>query len=223
MNDDDLLRGLDAPLPLSADLRARLEQQLLSPALPLGRQQRADLLHALAPARPRRRRWVAAAATASGLAAATVVGLSLGPSPSPAPPVVALAPQTSAPSPGAVPTATSAERRGFSAALPAPQPLTNAGKGYRLSDNGALAASVGPPVLRDVAPRSSAGGQFVVLTGSGFAPGTRVLLGDAEAQVVQVLSPYRLRVLLPGHASGAVPLTVVTPRGRSNALSFRYL
>lgn len=220
-DDDDLLRGLDAPLPLSADLRARLEQQLLAPALPLGRQQRADLLDALAPVRPRRRRWVAAAAAASGLAAAAVVALSLGRStPAPAP-VVALPPPTSTPSTTPAPLPTSELRSGFKGALPGPL----AGPAQReLTDSPLLfAAGAGPLVLRDVAPRSSAGGQFVVLTGSGFTSGARVLLGDAEAQVVQVLSPYGLRVLLPGHAPGTVALTVVTGAGRSNALSFRYL
>ncbi|MBM4319188.1 MAG: hypothetical protein FJ125_04330, partial [Deltaproteobacteria bacterium] len=75
--------------------------------------------------------------------------------------------------------------------------------------------------LISVEPRrgSVAGGTLLKLTGTGFVPGSSVLIGASPGEAVQVLDGSTLRLrTLPG-VEGAVDVTVVKPDGTSRTIS----
>jgi hypothetical protein len=69
---------------------------------------------------------------------------------------------------------------------------------------------------------SACGGQSLLVDGTGFVPGsTTVAYGDqvVGTPLVSVLSPTRLRLLLPAASTGQRPVTVTTRGGTSKARS----
>jgi len=71
---------------------------------------------------------------------------------------------------------------------------------------------VPPPRVRSVRPTvgPEGGGTEVVVLGTGFRPGARVVFGDAEADDVEVLGEARIRAVTPP-GSGEVRVTVFDP------------
>lgn len=70
------------------------------------------------------------------------------------------------------------------------------------------------------------GGSTLVVSGSNFVQVVRVEFGNTPARRLHVLSPTRLQVTVPAHASGSVPVRVVTSYGtspRGAAGYYRYL
>ncbi|MFB7289074.1 IPT/TIG domain-containing protein [Actinacidiphila glaucinigra] len=80
------------------------------------------------------------------------------------------------------------------------------------------------PVLVSVSPSQgpAAGGTTVTLTGSGFTGATAVRFGTTAATSYTVNSATQITALAPA-GTGAVPVTVTTPGGTSNAVFFFYL
>lgn len=82
------------------------------------------------------------------------------------------------------------------------------------------------PVLSAVTPASGSteGGASVTLTGTGLTGATGVKFGTAAGTAVTVVSDTKLITTAPAaSASGPVALTVTTPGGISNALTYTYL
>ncbi|MBO0885344.1 MAG: IPT/TIG domain-containing protein, partial [Mycobacterium sp.] len=77
-----------------------------------------------------------------------------------------------------------------------------------------------PPVVAAIGPDSgdTAGGTRVLISGSGFTPGTRVSFGNQPAAATSVLSPNYLTATSPA-GSGVVDVTVTTAAGESPATS----
>ncbi|NVJ13058.1 IPT/TIG domain-containing protein [Myxococcus sp. AM010] len=66
--------------------------------------------------------------------------------------------------------------------------------------------------LISVAPaRGPVGGRWVTLTGQNFTEGARVFLGGTDLTGVRFVDAQHLEVRLPGHAAGAVDLSVQNP------------
>jgi hypothetical protein len=74
----------------------------------------------------------------------------------------------------------------------------------------------------DPAAGPAAGGNVVVVTGSGFTARSTVAFGDARASKVEVMSETQLRVVAPAHLPGPVQLTVTTAGGTSNGVEYVY-
>jgi hypothetical protein len=72
----------------------------------------------------------------------------------------------------------------------------------------AVSPSVGP----------ATGGTLVQLSGSGYAPGSRVFFGATEAGSVTAADAAHLSLLVPSGLSGAVDVTVLNPDGKSATL-----
>lgn len=81
----------------------------------------------------------------------------------------------------------------------------------------ASAATASPPTVTSLSPATgaTAGGTTVVVHGRHFAHVTSVRFGPIVGRSVHVLSTYRLTVVAPAHAAGAVHLRVVTAAGTS--------
>jgi hypothetical protein len=73
------------------------------------------------------------------------------------------------------------------------------------------------PVVTSLDPASGpiSGGTWVVVSGSGFTSGSRVVFGSAAAQQVVVQSSTLLRALTPQHLPGYVDVRVTTAGGTS--------
>jgi len=71
---------------------------------------------------------------------------------------------------------------------------------------------------------SIAGGTLVLLSGEGFGAGTRVTVGGAAPQSVELLDARTLRIRTPAHAAGPADVVVTNPDGGLAALAgaFRY-
>ncbi|MEU6343499.1 IPT/TIG domain-containing protein [Streptomyces sp. NPDC046977] len=80
------------------------------------------------------------------------------------------------------------------------------------------------PSLVSVSPPQgpTAGGTTVILTGSGLTGATAVRFGSTAATSYTVNSATQITAVVPA-GTGAVPVTVTTPGGTSNAVSFFYL
>ncbi|MFJ1651255.1 IPT/TIG domain-containing protein [Streptomyces sp. NPDC088337] len=80
------------------------------------------------------------------------------------------------------------------------------------------------PSLTDIEPPAgpSAGGAAATLTGSGLLNATAVRFDTAAASFT-VVSATQITVVTPAHAAGAAAVTVTTPGGTSNPLSYVYL
>ncbi len=82
-------------------------------------------------------------------------------------------------------------------------------------------ATVGPPSIESVDPRSSllAGGDEVTVVGRNFSPDVRVVLGDAEVVDVTVETSKRLRFRVPQQqATGGRTLSVTTRGGLAQTI-----
>ncbi|MEU1618394.1 IPT/TIG domain-containing protein [Streptomyces sp. NPDC005722] len=80
------------------------------------------------------------------------------------------------------------------------------------------------PVLVSVSPSQgpTAGGTTVTLTGSGFSGASAVRFGSTAATSYTVNSATQITAVAPA-GTGAVPVTVTTAGGTSNAVSYFYL
>jgi hypothetical protein len=106
-----------------------------------------------------------------------------------------------------------------------------AGEIYLATESGRLARVVDAspavaPTVVSVEPVSGStrGGESVVVTGSGFAPGVTVLFGGVLATSVTILDPNgtQLRLTTPAHAAGLVDVVVSNADGRSGTLAGAY-
>ncbi|POX54096.1 IPT/TIG domain-containing protein [Streptomyces sp. Ru72] len=81
------------------------------------------------------------------------------------------------------------------------------------------------PSLTDVAPPSgaSAGGTLTTLTGNGLVGATAVRFDTTPAASFTVVSATQITAVTPAHAAGAAAVTVTTPGGTSNPVSYVYL
>ena len=82
---------------------------------------------------------------------------------------------------------------------------------------GPMAAVVETPAVSGVSPRHgpTGGGNWVVVTGQGFAGVSAVDFGATAAVSFAVESPVRLKVRAPAHAAGSVDVCVSAAAGRS--------
>jgi hypothetical protein len=80
------------------------------------------------------------------------------------------------------------------------------------------------PTISGITPDSGsvAGGTTVVLTGTGFTGATAVRF-DGIAATFTVNSPTQITATTPAHAAGAAAVTVTTPGGTSNPLTYVFL
>jgi plastocyanin len=85
--------------------------------------------------------------------------------------------------------------------------------------HGTITVTSPPPKVTSVTPDagSIAGGNTVLINGSGFVSGASVKFGSVSSASVTFVSTTQLRVLAPAHASGVVGITVTTPEGTSAA------
>ncbi|MFI0780297.1 IPT/TIG domain-containing protein, partial [Streptomyces sp. NPDC021212] len=87
-----------------------------------------------------------------------------------------------------------------------------------------VAPAASPPVISSVNPASGApgGGTVVTLTGTNFTQATAVRFGTALAPAFTVVSATQITATSPA-GSGTVLVTVTTPGGTSNGVSFGYV
>ncbi|MGW7639944.1 IPT/TIG domain-containing protein [Streptomyces decoyicus] len=83
--------------------------------------------------------------------------------------------------------------------------------------------TVSAPVLTSVVPASGpeAGGTTVTLTGTGLATATAVRFGATPAASFTIVSDTHITAVAPA-GTGTVPVTVTTPGGTSNGISYTY-
>ena len=79
------------------------------------------------------------------------------------------------------------------------------------------------PTLDSAAPTAGSAGTWVTLDGSALARTTIVYFGAVAARHLEIESDNRVRALAPAHSSGPVDITVSTPGGTSNAVTFVYV
>ncbi|WP_280251188.1 ice-binding family protein [Nocardia abscessus] len=93
------------------------------------------------------------------------------------------------------------------------------------TSNGVSFTYIAVPTLASVTPSSGppSGGTVVVLTGTGLTGATGVSFGGTPATLFTVNSDTQITVLTPAHAAGTVAVTVTTPGGTSNGVSFTYI
>ncbi|MFF2325105.1 MULTISPECIES: IPT/TIG domain-containing protein [unclassified Streptomyces] len=84
---------------------------------------------------------------------------------------------------------------------------------------------LGAPVLSSVIAGAGqvAGGNSVTLTGANLLQATAVRFGATAVTTYTVLSATEIRLTAPPGAAGTVPVTVTTPGGTSNSVSYVYL
>jgi hypothetical protein len=92
------------------------------------------------------------------------------------------------------------------------------------TSSGVAFTYIAVPTLASVTPSSGppSGGTVVVLTGTGFTGATAVSFGGTPATLFTVNSDTQITVLTPAHAAGTVQVTVTTPGGTSNGVSYTY-
>ncbi|MGK8508114.1 beta strand repeat-containing protein [Nocardia asiatica] len=93
------------------------------------------------------------------------------------------------------------------------------------TSNGVSYTYVAAPTLGSVAPNSgpAAGGNTVVLTGTGLTGATAVRFGTTPAASFTVLSATQIAAVAPSRPDGPVAVTVSTPGGTSNGVVYTYL
>ncbi|MEU0674680.1 IPT/TIG domain-containing protein [Streptomyces sp. NPDC006172] len=81
------------------------------------------------------------------------------------------------------------------------------------------------PALSGISPGQGlpAGGTTVTLTGTNLTGATAVRFDGVAAASFTVNSATQITAVTPAHAAGAAAVTVTTPGGTSNALTFTYL
>ncbi|MFF9506459.1 IPT/TIG domain-containing protein [Streptomyces sp. NPDC014724] len=84
---------------------------------------------------------------------------------------------------------------------------------------------LGVPVLDAVTPGSGqvAGGNSVTLTGANLLQATAVRFGATAATTVFIISATEIRAVVPPGVAGTVPVTVTTPGGTSDSVTYTYL
>ncbi len=184
--------GLPAALPTST--RTRLENQLLG--------------------RSRRRKWQALAALGTAAAAVAALIALVAPSGPRRQPVAAHSGPAFA-APLAHPSANSFASAGAASRKPAARRSGSPASGAPLAQLTKSAL----PAISSLSPASgpSAGGNWVTLRGRALGDVRSVYFGTAKATTIQQISAGELRAVAPAHAPGAVPVSVVSPAGRSPA------
>ncbi|RAO65100.1 uncharacterized protein BHQ10_001112 [Talaromyces amestolkiae] len=66
------------------------------------------------------------------------------------------------------------------------------------------------------------GGTPAAITGTGLAGTTSVLFGSTPAIITGVVGDTEVDLIIPAHAVGTVPITVITPGGSDSSLSFGF-
>ncbi|MEU8822293.1 IPT/TIG domain-containing protein [Streptomyces sp. NPDC048636] len=91
------------------------------------------------------------------------------------------------------------------------------------TSNGVPYTYTSAPVLTSVSPPQgpATGGNTVILTGSGFTGATAVMFGSTPATSFTVGSPTQISAVAPP-GTGTVQITVITPGGTSNGVSYTY-
>lgn len=81
------------------------------------------------------------------------------------------------------------------------------------------------PVLDAVTAASGqvGGGNSVTLTGENLLQATAVRFGGTAATTFSIVSATEIRAVVPPGAAGTVPVTVTTPGGTSNGVTYLYL
>ncbi|MET9661686.1 IPT/TIG domain-containing protein [Streptomyces sp. NPDC006510] len=84
---------------------------------------------------------------------------------------------------------------------------------------------LGTPVLSSVTPGAGqvGGGNSVTLTGANLLQATSVRFGPTAATSFTIPSATEIKAVVPPGAVGTVPVTVTTPGGTSNSVSYVYL
>ncbi|MGW9118094.1 IPT/TIG domain-containing protein [Streptomyces sp. NPDC055663] len=84
---------------------------------------------------------------------------------------------------------------------------------------------LGAPVLNSVTPGSGqvSGNNSVTLTGANLLQATAVRFGPTAAAPSAIVSATEIRATVPPGVSGTVPVSVTTPGGTSNAVTYLYL
>jgi len=85
-------------------------------------------------------------------------------------------------------------------------------------------AFIAPPVVTSISPSvgSTAGGNTVTITGTGFLSGATVTMGSSACTSVNVLFPTQLTCETPAHAAGVVDINVTNSDGQTSQLSTAY-
>ncbi|WP_432037613.1 beta strand repeat-containing protein [Streptomyces cucumeris] len=93
------------------------------------------------------------------------------------------------------------------------------------TSNGVSYTYISAPVLTSISPSQGSvnGGNTVTLTGSGFTGATAVTFGFQPAVSFTVVSSTQITAVVPPGSAGAVPVTVTTPGGTSNSVTYIYL
>lgn len=93
------------------------------------------------------------------------------------------------------------------------------------TSNGVAFTYIAVPTLTSVTPSSGppSGGTVVVLTGTGLTGATAVSFGGTPATLFTVNSDTQITVLTPAHSAGTVQITVTTPGGTSNGVTYTYV
>lgn len=91
----------------------------------------------------------------------------------------------------------------------------------------ALYTFIAPPMVTSLTPASglSTGGTSVVISGQDFQSGATVTFDGVDATSVTFVSASELVAITPGHAPGAVDVTVANPDGQSDTVvgGFTYI
>lgn len=84
---------------------------------------------------------------------------------------------------------------------------------------------LGAPVLNSVAPGSGqvSGNNAVTLTGSNLLQASTVRFGPTTAAPSAIVSATEVRATVPPGVSGTVPVSITTPGGTSNTVTYLYL
>ncbi|WP_432587038.1 IPT/TIG domain-containing protein [Streptomyces sp. HD1123-B1] len=93
------------------------------------------------------------------------------------------------------------------------------------TSNGVSYTYTAAPVLTSISPSQGSvnGANTVTLTGSGFTGATAVTFGFQPAVSFTVVSSTQITAVVPPGSAGAVPVTVTTPGGTSNSVTYIYL
>jgi plastocyanin len=85
--------------------------------------------------------------------------------------------------------------------------------------HGTISVTSPLPKVTSLVPNAgpTAGGNTVVVDGSGFVSDASIKFGSAASASVTFVSPTQLKALVPGHTPGVVGLAVTTPAGTSAA------
>jgi hypothetical protein len=97
--------------------------------------------------------------------------------------------------------------------------VTPAGKSAVASGDGFTYLAL--PVVTGVSPSSGphAGGTVVTVTGTGFTGATQVLFASTPGTHLIVVSSTKITITSPAHSTGLTNVHVITPAGKSAAVT----